>query len=378
MTGASGVGQREVQARLSGRSALLVVFDVRWTTNPNRGRHVIDVSILICTYNRRAALRALLDSLTRADSVGVAPWEVIVVDNNSSDTTRETVATFEAADALPLRYVVEERQGLSHARNRGISESRGSIIAFLDDDVLVDEQWLRRLIDAFDDVGIGAVGGRVRLNASPPRPAWWIADAYDGKVGAFDRGEDPYILPEDGSGMIGIGANLAFRREALEAAGAFHPDLGRNAGNLGMGEDLDMVRRVHAAGWTALYDPLVRVVHCPGPDRFTRPYLRRFMYQIGRWEWDLGHERFQTHAQIAGVPRWLVRRAAGEVTRMAAAFVRLDATRRTFEYLRLLRTIGTLRRCRESQPSNAKRRRAEHREEERQALQMDAERRAAE
>lgn len=321
----------------------------------------------------------MLGSLVRLDTTDVGAWEVVVVDNNSTDVTRETVEAFRAESGLPIRYVMERRQGLSHARNRGIAEAEGPIVAFLDDDVLVDDQWLRRMVAAFADPSVGAVGGRVFLDGTSPKPAWWVAGAYDGKVGAFDRGDESYAMPEDGAGMIGIGANLAFRREALTAAGSFRPELGRTKERLNMGDDLDMVRRVRKAGWNAVYDPAVRIVHCPAADRFTRAYLRRYMYQIGRWEADLGRERFQAHAGIAGVPRWLLRRAGGEAARMVGATVRFDPRGRTFEFLRLVRSAGTIRRCLEgAEAVDAEEAGVDRRDPPRPARKLDMEHRAPE
>src|SRR5579862_9670819 len=101
------------------------------------------ISVTIQTYNRAAELRRTLESLARIDRTGATEHEVIVIDNNSSDHTREVVEAFHEAFAGLLRYIREPRQGLSHARQRAVAEARHEIVAFLDDDVDVDAHWLR-------------------------------------------------------------------------------------------------------------------------------------------------------------------------------------------------------------------------------------------
>src|SRR5271155_1594923 len=119
------------------------------------------ISVVVCTYNRRESLRTALGSLAQLRAPADSPWELIVVDNNSSDGTPEVVKSFGAGSSFCVQYVFETNQGQSHARNAGINAARGDIVAFTDDDVTVDSGWLCELQKVFDEFDCMGVGGRV-------------------------------------------------------------------------------------------------------------------------------------------------------------------------------------------------------------------------
>src|SRR5262245_39953584 len=128
------------------------------------------ITITIQTYNRADELRTTLRSLATIDTKGAPEHEVLVVDNNSSDHTRAVVEELSPTFGGKLRYVHESRQGLSYARNRAVTEARHEIIAFLDDDVDVDVNWLRNLAAAYEGGDYAAVGGRAYLVYPTARP----------------------------------------------------------------------------------------------------------------------------------------------------------------------------------------------------------------
>ncbi len=128
------------------------------------------ISAVVCAYNRASILRRMLESFFQQNYLNEIEYELIVVDNNSSDGTRRVVGEY--LEHPQCRYIFEERQGLSVARNRGGAEGKGDIVAFLDDDVIVDKDWLKRLQECFEETKADVVGGRVYLIVEKEPPKW--------------------------------------------------------------------------------------------------------------------------------------------------------------------------------------------------------------
>ncbi|HET8629803.1 MAG TPA: glycosyltransferase [Thermomicrobiales bacterium] len=221
------------------------------------------VSVVVATRDRPAALDACLRSLLAMD---YPAYEVVVVDNApATNGTRDLLARSYAGEPR-LRYAPEERPGLSWARNRGIREARGEVIAFTDDDVLVDRHWLAGLAAGFaaaPDVA-GVTGLVLPLELETPAQVWFEQFGGFGKGFArrvFDTGEhrprDP-LFPY-AAGHFGSGNNMAFRAATLRALGGFDPALG--AGALVGGEDLDLFYRLITAGYRLVYEPAALVHH---------------------------------------------------------------------------------------------------------------------
>jgi len=238
-----------------------------------------DVSVVLSTYNRADRLPAALDALL-AQSADIA-YEVIVVDNNSTDATRTVVEQAAARSDGRLRYVFEPRQGLSYGRNAGIAVARSPIVAFSDDDVRVAPDWIAQLKRTFDaHPEIDYVGGRVLPHwlASPPP---WLTDAHWAPLALQDYGDQPIVSGRERAVCL-VGANLAFRRRLFDVVGMFTPSLGRVKDGIGSTEDHDMQLRAWKAGIRGLYDPELRAEADVTPDRLTRNYHRR---------WHRGHGR---------------------------------------------------------------------------------------
>jgi glycosyltransferase involved in cell wall biosynthesis len=280
----------------------------------------VDVTVCICTFNRKNDLRAALASLAAVRIPTDTVWEVVVVDNNSSDGTGAAVAGLQSR--MPVRYFVETNQGLSHARNRAVAEARGRILAFLDDDVVVEPAWLQGVVHAFSgSPRPAAVGGPARLTATRPRPRWWHDD-FAGVAGHFDRGTG--VLSSDGgyADMIGIGANLAFERRVFERYGRFRVDLGRTGKSLEMGEELDFLDRLRRDGERLVYDPGMAVEHRTDPTRVSKSYLRRWYFRFGEWSHASEHTSRAANApRILGVSRWRFRTAVEDVWRWLRAML---------------------------------------------------------
>jgi glucosyl-dolichyl phosphate glucuronosyltransferase len=235
----------------------------------------IKITVAIPTYNRADFLRQTLAGIA-AQHFPREHFEVLVIDNNSTDHTRAVVAEFASAHPAP-RHIVEPQQGLDYARNRAIAEARGEIVLFGDDDILVQPDWLAQMavpLLADQDRRIGAVGGEVIPVFPDGLPDWvreWHAPlAFRADTGPLDAKHSP------------MGANLAFPKWVFEQLGLFHTALDRAAGNYFSGGDSEMVRRVRAAGLDVWFSPSAAVKHQMPASRTTFRYARRHAFDSAR------------------------------------------------------------------------------------------------
>jgi glycosyltransferase involved in cell wall biosynthesis len=228
----------------------------------NEERFHPPISVVVCTRDRPDLLARCLRSMA---SLEYPTWEVIVVDNApTSGATRVEAA------AAGVRYVCERFPGLDRARNRGLAEARHEIVAFTDDDVEVDPRWLTGIARGFADPQVSAVTGMIAPAALDTEAQLLFELRYSGMgKGAAPRRWDPAILPAArvlAAHSIGVGANMAFRRQALERLGGFDTalDVGMPARGAG---DLDMFHRLLAAGDVIQYEPAALVRHHHRRDR---------------------------------------------------------------------------------------------------------------
>ena len=240
----------------------------------------MDFSVAICTYNNARLLRWTLEGFTRLDVPAGLTWELVVVDNNSTDDTRPAAEAF--AGRLPLRYVFEPVQGLSAARRRALAETAAEWLAFVDDDCLLDPGWLREAVTfSQESARIGAVGGRVRLlwEMEPDK----LARRLEVSLARQDHGDEPRRLPTEGFTHL-VGAGLVVRRSALAACG--WPDCGqlsdRRGRSLDSGGDSEMVLRIRNAGYELWYNPAMELRHWIPLRRTTLRYLCRLMRGMGQ------------------------------------------------------------------------------------------------
>src|ERR1041385_8311922 len=185
-------------------------------------------SVVIATYNRAEELVRTLDSLSTLQVA--APWEVIIVDNNSSDNTREVVLQAAENFPVPLRYLYEKQQGRSAALNTGIKAAQGEIIATTDDDVRVAPNWLTNGDRSLKEWNCDYLGGKALPIWSGKRPAW-IPEGRSihwAVIALLDYGPQPLPLID----YVPIGVNMIFRREAFDRAGLWDNTIGRKAGTL--------------------------------------------------------------------------------------------------------------------------------------------------
>jgi glucosyl-dolichyl phosphate glucuronosyltransferase len=238
------------------------------------------ISVILCTYNRSVRLTTALESVSASQLPRQVDWEVLVVDNNSEDDTRTVVEGF-CRKHERFRYIFEPNQGLSNARNAGIGEAKGEIIAFVDDDVTVDQNWLHNLTEQLHDGQWAGAGGRIRAQQDFKLPEWVRIEgpfAMGGSLAAlFDRGDEARELFEPP-----YGTNMAYRESVFEKYGHFRTDLGRSADNLIGKEDTEFGERLLRAGERLWYAPSAIIYHPLLPERLTKKYFLAWWFGCGQ------------------------------------------------------------------------------------------------
>jgi glycosyltransferase involved in cell wall biosynthesis len=236
----------------------------------------LKVTVAIPTYNRADFLRQTLAGLV-AQQFPRDHYEVLVIDNNSRDHTRDVVAEFKDFHPAP-RYLLETKQGLDYARNRAIAEARGEIILFGDDDILVQPDWIAQMaVPLIADAAarrIGAVGGEV-IPVFPDGLPDWVREWHAPLAFRADTGPLP-------AKHCPMGANLALPAWVFEQLGPFHTALDRAAGNYFSGGDSEMVRRVRQAGLEVWFAPDAAVQHQMPASRTTFRYAARHAFDSAR------------------------------------------------------------------------------------------------
>ena len=237
------------------------------------------ISIVIATYNRAQQLLGTLSSLVE-QSLPATEWECIVVDNNSKDETQAAFAEFaEKHREFNLRIVSEQQQGLSFARNRGIEESAGDIVAIIDDDELVNQTFATAYLNFFDKhTEAVAAGGRVIPRYPFGKPRWLSHFTEVPIANPTNWGCEVRKFPK---GKIPAGGNMAFRREILLKYGGFDTTLGRIGGKLTGGEESDLFERLSADGVEFWYVPDSAIYHIIAAEKLTADYFKRLSYNTG-------------------------------------------------------------------------------------------------
>ncbi len=238
----------------------------------------MQASVIVCTYNRADSLRDTLRALHGQHASPSLQWEVIVVDNNSADRTREVVESIQREWPL-LRYEFEGRQGLSHARNHGIFSARGEVLLFTDDDVLPEPEWLETTLDGLAKYQADACGGYIAPIWETPPPAW-LTERFHGFLAVRSERDDDY--PIQSPSQAPFGANMAVKKWVFDQVGVFDTSRGRKGSTLASGEDGEMFERILAAGLKAVFLGQSRVHHKVESFRLTKRYFRRWRLQTSR------------------------------------------------------------------------------------------------
>jgi len=309
-----------------------------------------DVTLIITTYNRAKLLREALESVARSrrqpaagPEVGIEVGiEVLVVDNNSVDNTAEVVAEIrDGGFPFDLVYLKEGQQGLSFARNCGIAAARGSLLAFMDDDQLIDEAYLCRLPTLHAETGTACMGGKIAYYNADGIPAWLAPLIED--VGQIDLGEGVREMRGATPRDYLKGGNISFTRAILDQIGGFNTELGRIGDQLLGGEELEIQDRVIAAGGKVVYHSDLIQYHLLRPERRFKSYWRRHAYDWGRSEFEMEKDVYDRSNRLFGAPRtywWYL--ITGDVKRYLGAALHFDAPARFQAELRVRQKLGKI------------------------------------
>ena len=233
-------------------------------------------------------------------------WELLVVDNNSTDDTKAVVEGFARSTPLAVRYIFEGEQGLSMARNRGLAEARGDVIAFTDDDCIVDANWLREIEAHFSQPNAEVVGGRAELYDPGDKPV----SIRTSRVPAR------FTAPEDTFSLI-MGCNMIFRRSVHEKIGAFDTTPGPGAKTPIVPDDYDFIYRAFRAGCDIRYNPAILVHHDHGRRTAEQTQSVKSLYLRTRAAW---YAKFLLHGdrRLLKVLYWELKDALGPAFAKAA------------------------------------------------------------
>ena len=236
-------------------------------------------SIIVCTYNRDKYIYQALSCLAKNDFLP-ENYEIVLINNNSTDNTEQECQRFYADyPAVNFRYFIEQEQGLSHARNRGIKEATNEVLIFLDDDAFVSEHYLKNLAKHINEhPEIMAFGGKITpLFESGEAPAWLSKWSYS-FVSAVDRGNN---ISEFTGKSFPVGANMGFYKKCIESTSGFNTLLGRKKKSLGAGEEKDLFYRFRKKGLQVFYLPDIEIQHIIPESRTTYDYIKKLGNGVG-------------------------------------------------------------------------------------------------
>lgn len=263
------------------------------------------ISVIICTYNRAQNLPDCINKLAQQKTTHPVDWEILIVDNNSSDNTADCIDEIRRLSPIPVRYAFEEKQGLSHARNKGISSATGEYIIFIDDDILVGEHWLDAFIQTFTEHDCDAVGGRISVESPEKIPDWILPDMY-GFLGQQNYGEE--ACPLDGIERFPFGGNMGFNRRVFDKVGLFNTEMGRKgsgekADELFKGEETEFFNRLAKSGGSIRYQPKAAVQHRILPYQLKKRFFLTLHFNEGYLTAKMDQRTFDRY--LFGIPLFL-------------------------------------------------------------------------
>jgi glycosyltransferase involved in cell wall biosynthesis len=230
-----------------------------------------DITVIVCTYNRKEVLRRALGTLTDQETGGEFSYEIVVIDDASSDGTSSVVAEASSRSRVPIRYLRVQAHGIAHARNTGIESTSGKWVAFFDDDQLATAAWLRELYAVAVNTGASCVGGS-RLLRLPPADSPRLSTICRALLGEMNLGDRP---DKCGRKLAPCTGNTLVRREVFRAVGSFDEATARG------GEDIEFMARLRKAGFEAWYAPRAVVHHLIPPYRLKEEYFHWVSLRVG-------------------------------------------------------------------------------------------------
>lgn len=275
------------------------------------------ISVIVCTRNRASQLRHVLNSFLYLNSPEGATWEMLVVDNGSTDETPSVIDEF--ADRLPVRRVWQPEPGLSNARNAGVAAAKGDYICWTDDDVEVDSEWLAAYARAFHRYPDGAIfGGVVEPVYEAPPPAWMIenGELLANLMAKRDHGPVERKMPTE-LHLLPYGANFALRA-AEQRQFLYDPNLGVSPNHKRLGEESTVLMAIAALGGSYYWIPSSRVRHLIPVARMSVDYIKVYFHSVGEtWAYmsENGGEPIMgppipvQGSKFLGAPAWLWRQS---------------------------------------------------------------------
>ena len=240
------------------------------------------ITLIICTYNREKYIGPLLDSIAKND-YPTTDYEIVLVDNNCTDNTHGVCEQFATTHPeIAFRYVTEPEQGLSAARNKGIKEAKGDIVIYVDDDALVDADYIRIYAEHFAaSPETMAAGGPIEPLYETEEPKWMSPYTKALLTAWMNYGDKVREYP---NGRYPGGGNAAYRKEVFNKVGLFNTELGRKGSALLASEEKDIFDKMHALGMQVRYLPTPVLHHIIPQAKLEEDYFNRLTLQIGRSE----------------------------------------------------------------------------------------------
>ena len=323
------------------------------------------ISVILCTHNRCRSLAEALESIAASTHPEVIEWEVLVVDNNSSDLTCQVVESFCHRPRSRFRYLFEPRPGKSHALNAGVREARGDILAFVDDDVTVEPTWLQNLTSPLKFGEWAGVGGRILPARAFSPPRWLSLESKYAlaPLAIFDLGKVAHELNESP-----FGTNMAFHKRMFEKYGGFRTDLGPCPGNeirnmafhkrmfekyggfradlspfpcseIRNGEDTEFGNRLLSKGERFRYEPSAVVYHSVPEERVQQKYFLAWWFDKARGDVRTFEVPPDVKWFVGGIPLFFFRRLAVWALRWMVA---VEPSRRFSCKINVLTQVGAI------------------------------------
>jgi glycosyltransferase involved in cell wall biosynthesis len=232
------------------------------------------IDIIIPTFNRAQSLARSLDSIYKLNDLKAHEVQIYVIDNNSTDETKSVVLQQLLTSPVKVQYLIERKQGKLFALNKGLEKCRADIVAFTDDDIILEPQWLQRIVMHLEKSQVDGVTGKIIARYQGDLPSWYSPEISP-VLGGFDLGSNLTTVCQLNS------ANLAIRREALLKLKEINyvPEL--------ISEDVVLCRKFMEQKLSILYDPQMIVEHHFQSANLTKDYCRRWFTKSGRMQAEL-------------------------------------------------------------------------------------------
>jgi glucosyl-dolichyl phosphate glucuronosyltransferase len=253
-------------------------------------QRIDSLSILVPTHNRSDLLFQTLQSISQINVPKDISLEIVVAANACTDETEYICRTTAGKIPFPLHYVQEPKLGINHARNRLLAEASGDVLAFLDDDVYVDPDWLGGLVDFFSRYPADIVAGKIELWWKAVQKPSWMDSRIARLLSCTDFGASPRELFN--SGEV-VGANMAIHRRVLRKVPDFRTDMDRRGRQLSAGGDTEFADQALKTGCRIFYSPQAAVLHWVAPERITLNYLDNTALGIGIVRVQMNHQRYR-------------------------------------------------------------------------------------